>query len=879
MKNILVVLVALSSTGIFAQNKPSQQSEPSWIEPTSYSTAIIDEEDQSGYYYLLSDKQAHLPREEYYVRTVVKVLNGEGVSQLSDLSFEFDPTYEQLVFHKINVLRDGEIINKLNLNSIQTVQRESNFERKLYDGRLTSLINLLDIRAGDILDYSYSINGDNPVYKGGYSSLYYFQYGFPVGKIAARVITDASDKLEHQSKNGAPDPEISITDSSKVFEWQATNVAAKYYDSNTPLWYDDYPYVYLSNYGSWENVVTQYAALYELSSSEKQQLKSLTEQNLDASSSDIAPKKEDQVLQLINFVQDDIRYFGFEGGLNSHKPESPLKVLNQRYGDCKGKSFLLAEMLNNIGVEAYPMLVNSGSGKTVGENLPTPNAFNHCVVNYKLNGNNYYVDPTIANQGGDATTTAFPNYEKGLILKKGEKALIDIPRKNKNGISIQEIYDLDKVNGGAALTVVTTYKGGDADNIRADVAQRSTSAIQKDYINFYSILYPTIKVDDKLEIDDSPGSRNEIVVRESYQIDSVWQKSPDNEKLIYFEAYPLAMESYISTTKSPERTAPYHINFPLDVHYDITVNLPEEWALEKYTDSKSSEYFNYDQNIDYYLQKLLITHKYSHKKDFIAAKDVNSYIADHKAMQDNLSYFITYDLAAQESLAGVEGVSWVALFIALLALGLSIFGAYKLYYQYDVEARDKDPKGKSIGGWLILIAIGLIFTPLRILYDMFSGDSYFDAYTWTALWATEGLGGKPLVFFIGFELFVNIAFFIFSIILIILFFERRTIVPRLMIFFYGLSLVFVVFDTVVASVFSEAIALGEAELQDSYGEILKGFVRCAIWIPYFTISERVKETFVKRAPGYTPPPTEIVPDEHLEKITSDYDSTQSRSLE
>ncbi len=45
------------------------------------------------------------------------------------------------------------------------------------------------------------------------------------------------------------------------------------------------------------------------------------------------------------FVQDEIRYMGIEMGIYSHRPNSPERVLKQRYGDCKDKSLLLVHLL------------------------------------------------------------------------------------------------------------------------------------------------------------------------------------------------------------------------------------------------------------------------------------------------------------------------------------------------------------------------------------------------------------------------------------------------------------------------------------------------------------------------------------------------------
>jgi hypothetical protein len=83
---------------------------------------------------------------------VRKITDNVGVQEGSSISINYDPTYQGLILHKIEVLREGEIINKLNLNDFQNIRQESNSESYIYDGSLNAIANLADIRNGDILD-------------------------------------------------------------------------------------------------------------------------------------------------------------------------------------------------------------------------------------------------------------------------------------------------------------------------------------------------------------------------------------------------------------------------------------------------------------------------------------------------------------------------------------------------------------------------------------------------------------------------------------------------------------------------------------------------------------------------------------------------------
>lgn len=878
MQRLFFLLAFFIYTSLICQ-KPYQGAVPKWVQQHEYSLEIENEEDQSGAYYLLSETQISRIHKTRYVRIAAKILNSEGIAQLSDLNFEFDPEYETLIFHKIEVLRDDEIINKLNLQEIQTVQRETNLERKLYDGRFTSIVNLLDIREGDIVEYSYSINGENPVYKGGFSENIHFGFSVPVGVMRYRIITPLTDKYDFVYKNKAPRPVQFTSATTKEYFWELKNIIPQFYDTNTPSWYDDQPHIYISNYNTWEDVSNQYQKLYKLTVLERDKLSRLAAQQLDAQG-ELELDKEKQIVSIIDFVQNDIRYFGFEGGLNSHRPESPLTVLSQRYGDCKGKSFLLSELLNEMGVEAYPMLVNTAIGEVVGEYLPSPNLFNHCVVTYQYDGEAYYIDPTISSQKGDIAHRSFPAYKNGLILKPNSKGLTVLPEAKDDKISVHEMYDVDAIQGGGSLSVTTTYNGASADGVRADFAVRNISSIQKDYLQYYSALFPRIKQLAKMEAEDGNGQQSTFEVREMYSMDSLWQQSPEDENLIYFEAYPLGLESYLNPPSSPERGAPYAITYPLDIDYTISVNLPEEWMIEDGVVEQSSDYYNYRQSLSYYDKKLVIHNKYTHKASFVEAEDVAAYVSEHQKIRNNLSYIITYNTLLSDADNG-SSVSWLAIFITLLALGLAIYVFYYLYFSYDMEPKVKDAKGTPIGGWLILIGIGLVLSPILILVGLIGEDGFYNANTWAVLWSQEGVLGKPLIILVVFELLGNLLLLFYAIILVVLFFKRRSILPKLIIIYFIFYFLFHVVDFAL-SYLIVGDYLTAADNQESIKEILSAALRGAIWIPYFLISERVKDTFVKRKPGYKTVDFQVIEVEgqrqNLEGFNSSNDRIESEGM-
>lgn len=146
-----------------------------------------------------------------------------------------------------------------------------------------------------------------------------------------------------------------------------------------------------------------------------------------------------------------------------------------------------------------------------------------------------------------------------------------------------------------------------------------------------------------------------------------------------------------------------------------------------------------------------------------------------------------------------------------------------------------EPKG--IGGWLVLVAIGLIVSPIRLAYSIIV--DYLPQIN-SSEWATLNFPAFKNLFY-G-ELVINSLFVVFAIVLLVLFFSEDRRFPKYMIAFYIANLTFVIADFAIAS-FHPLIRLA-ANPEGGIMEVVRSVAAAAIWIPYFLVSQRVKNTFV-----------------------------------
>ncbi len=143
-----------------------------------------------------------------------------------------------------------------------------------------------------------------------------------------------------------------------------------------------------------------------------------------------------------------------------------------------------------------------------------------------------------------------------------------------------------------------------------------------------------------------------------------------------------------------------------------------------------------------------------------------------------------------------------------------------------------EPDLEGIGGWLILVAIGLAVAPFRSMHGIYVDlHVLYGSKFQYALSLHHGLAGLIL-----YEAVTN-SFFLFALITLnYLFYDRRKTFPSLMITYLAVQLVLGLIDHLAALQFST---------HQSPTAVLGNFVAAAVWIPYYLKSERVKATFVR----------------------------------
>lgn len=845
---VVLAMVAFFSSDIVsaAQDFKITAAQP-WVkkETPPRKVSIATDSISDGVLIALYDVQVNIKSaaETRFVHIVKRVMNPSGAQSAARVSVTFDPSYQVLTLHDIAIFRDGSRASQLKAAAVKVMQREKELEYQIYDGAKTAEVILEDVRVGDVIEYSYSLEGRNPVFGRHYFGGIELQWGVPVQELRQRVRLAKGTKLFLKNHNTDVEPLIVHYENGETeYLWAASDVPALSQDKDTPEWYDPYPWVQLSDMVTWHDVATWAMPLYQAPRELSPQLTELIHQISDESAD-----PEQRTLRVLRFIQDNIRYLGIEMGASSHAPNAPDIVLQRRFGDCKDKALLMVTMLNAMGVDAAPALVHTRMRQAVANLNPTANAFNHVLVRVEIQGHTYWLDPTRQYQRGQLDTISQADYGVALVITSSSTKLISMQAK-KGDVPLKRIddtFDLREGNGeSVAYNVKTTYSGYMADGVRARLASASRAEVQKDDLNYFARFYPAITVRAPLEVDDDERW-NLVTVTEHYTIASLWQLGEDNIRRASF--YPVDLFDYTRKPSNSVRNMPLGIGQPIDVAQDTTVHLNPEWKLKNSKMDVADAAFSFSRAASYANSTLNIAYRYRSLSDHVDAPAVANYLGNLQRMEDSLGYGLIDRQAVLGGENALSNINWMLIVVVVFAAaGFSALARW--LYTYDPPRRiptaPYDPALTGIAGWLLLPAFGLIVAPLASIWVGRDLGSLFDLRVWNALLdpTSEHYSALtvPYMLYAGLNVVGRV---VLMVLLMLLFFKRRSSFPAVYCAFLMVTMV----DDFGAIVVGKSIPLIAKQLGDHpFSQLVFEAIRAAIWIAYFRVSKRVKFTFTRR---------------------------------
>ncbi|MBC9910855.1 DUF3857 domain-containing protein [Chitinophaga varians] len=843
LKQILLLLLALVPAVTQARQKPVNTGPtPSWLAP--WQPNLLQKPNakhvSDGYYLLVAETQYQAELKSGYHHYIRQIVSEAGIQNGSQISVDYDPQYEKLTFHHITIKRDGQEINRLAGASFKVLQQEEDLSRFIYSGTYTAYLILEDVRKGDQIEYSYSLTGTNPIFDNKIDEEYYQVASEPVVNFYRNIITRPDRQLHFKAFNQAALPQQRSWNGLTVYEWHSINLQDGDNFSNLPSWYNPFARVQVCEYNNWQEIAQWAQRINTISppgNAVKNKIAALKQQ---------AGTSQEAYLQAaLRFVQDDIRYMGIEMGEYSHRPNTPDKVLTQRFGDCKDKSLLFCTLLNADGINAHMAYVNTDLKDGVSQRLPSPTAFNHAIVYATLKGKTYWLDATLSYQRGPLTDFCEPEYLLALVITDTTTQLTPIRKINSGRIVIRETITLPGEEGqDGTLTANTAWYREDADGQRAAMAAASLKDKESTFLTFYRKFYGDMALKDSLSLRDSPDS-NILRTHESYVIHRLWKKDSTTNKLL-FSVIAQSPSDILPYVTDVNRKVPLAIKYPYDQDYQIIINTPIEWSLEETPLHIKNDYYQFDFTATQAGKQIVLSYSLKTFRDHIPAAYMPQYAREIKEIQKTTSLDLSLKPALMQPANGpaVRG-NWLAIVLACCAAAVFAHLATR-YYRHSVLPVQYPLEPLPIGGWLSLLAIGLVFSPMYELMFLCKAD-VFNYEIWSTVSARRDMGNISLVqlYLVG-EMIIRVFLLCYSVLLAVLFFNRRDTFPfALATYYFATTLYLFVFNKINSHYFGEST---QGNLLDT-NSILWPLLRMALWVPYLLVSPRAKATFIMPHPA------------------------------
>ena len=317
---------------------------------------------------------------------VVLIQSEAGVREFGQLVFGYSSATEKLDVEYVRVRKpDGQVIVTPE-STAQDFAPDVLKDAPMYTDYRQRHISVAALRPGDILEYRTVTRTTTPLAAGNF----WYEHTFPKTVVVNedRLEIDVPKAREIKLKTPTHTPEIHDNGDRRVYTWVIKNIEPDR-DKDQADESDDAtgPDVQLTTFMDWKQLAEWYAKLQ----GERMTVDDrVSKQAMEITKGATTP--EQKARRLYDFVALNIRYVSISLGVGRYQPHAAADVLESGYGDCKDKHTLLAAMLKAVGIQSYPVLIDSS--RKLDSDEPSPAQFDHVITLARVGDKLTWLDTT-----------------------------------------------------------------------------------------------------------------------------------------------------------------------------------------------------------------------------------------------------------------------------------------------------------------------------------------------------------------------------------------------------------------------------------------------------------------------------------------------------
>ncbi|WP_429911826.1 DUF3857 domain-containing protein [Glycocaulis sp.] len=624
---------------------------PDFVEPVAMpDPATVGIEAMGGARLLVVDFQhdARDPEAGLYTRYVIEAVTGAGLTAISRLQINLDPRYQSIVIHEAAIIRDGERESREGRIAAEFLRQEPALHFGIITGMEVAVLRIEDVRQGDILDLSFSVTGTNPLLAPHHTESFPLATLTDIEQLSIRTSwpRGASHRIV-----GASDDSLTIENrfGRTVYRFGPRRIEAVEVEDGAPVDYPQIPTLTISSWPDWASVAAWGRPFYRLPAEPDAEIAALAARFREAHGD---PAR--QLRAALEFVQDEILYQAVLLGDGTYVPASTSDTLRTRTGDCKAKTLLLLALLDALGIEAYPVLANTSSGRSLGRYPPSPQLFDHVFVQARLGGNIFWLEPAMTKQRGSLFNRVQPDYGQVLVLDGVATELTDTtPEQRPLASTVYlERFELlqQELTDPLIWSLEITHRGLAADEWRSLIQQAGLSQIEQAYTNFYASYRRSAELVMPLRVDDDEEA-NTLTVSISWRVAPLIGPA-DATGRREIRLRPHSLGDMLASTNLERRT-PVVTAYPYHRRHIIEGGIDDPdgtfWNLQDSSTQLANEAFEFSHGMTY--ENGLMTVSYDQVALTPSVMLDQSMVDDHRSMRRYLGdYVLVLNLPALDAL-------------------------------------------------------------------------------------------------------------------------------------------------------------------------------------------------------------------------------------
>lgn len=620
--------------------------QPDWVENIEKFNDSSSAKNGEQSHVLALEYQLNAETETIYVRCVKKLFTQAAVQSESVMNFDFDPAYQSIVLHQIVVHRGPDSLDQIGTCQMELIQQEQDMDHYVYNGMKTWLVFLQNIQPGDILEYRFSKRGSNPAFKGVFDEKIYIDHEEPIDHTRVHILSSPARNIYFHSKNIPHEATQASSPDYQLLKFELFDLPASGGEAMQPYWYLDIPFIQLSEYKSWGEVAKWGLEAFKPTQETSEEIRQLAAKWMDT-----IPNPENRILQALRFVQNEIRYLGFERGSLSHIPTDPSLVFSRKFGDCKDKTLLLKTLLALMDVESSPVLVHTFLKGHISDINPSTKNFNHVILQVKFENNLFYLDPTYAYQGGNGLKSMSCNeHERGLVLDSHTTDLVEFPDSPLEPQMIaSRTFEVFNTKPEVRLITKVLYRDAEANRLRAYYKQTSSREIESSIHDYYAQKYGQLEMETPLVIQDD-FENNEVLLEMTFKFANLW-KTTEDSPVKTITIFPSTIQNLCQQNFSVMRKSPLQLEHPCHYIEDLTfINEECDWEIDAVDERLESDEIALRVKHSSQGKRMDLHYDILTKKDFVLPSALEAHRNFLQKIEDHI--FITLTLPKELPMLG-----------------------------------------------------------------------------------------------------------------------------------------------------------------------------------------------------------------------------------